>query len=90
LRASNPHLQAWSERNPERAGRLRPEEIDELLSIPEDTLQSIGVEHFVNVIERKRQLFEEVHAIAGTEYLELLEKLVTLIYEKIQPYRDRA
>ena len=29
-------------------------------------------------------------AVAGTEYIEYLEKTVDLLYEKIQPYRDRA
>ncbi len=41
-------------------------------------------------IERKRTLKEQVDAIAGTEYLELLEKMVALMYEKIQPYRERG
>jgi len=33
---------------------------------------------------------QQVHVIAGTEYLEVLEKLVALIYEKVQPYKDRV
>jgi transcriptional regulator with XRE-family HTH domain len=89
-KASNPHLLGWIERNPERARQLTADEIDELLSIPEETLNSIGVEHFIEIIERKRRLIQQVHAIAGTEYLDLLEKLVALMYDKIQPYRDRA
>ena len=51
---------------------------------------SFGVQHFVDQIERKRRLIHQVHAIAGTEYVELLEKLVALLYEKVQPYRDRV
>ena len=35
----------------------------------------------------RRKLVEQVHAIAGTEYLDLLEQFVTLLYEKVQPYR---
>jgi transcriptional regulator with XRE-family HTH domain len=89
-KAKNPQLLAWIERNPERARQLSADEADELLSIPDDTLSNIGVDPFIEVIERKRKLFQQVHAIAGTEYLELLEKLVALMFEKIQPYRDRA
>jgi transcriptional regulator with XRE-family HTH domain len=89
-KASNPQLLAWIERNPDRARQLSADEIDELMSIPDETLSGFGVEHFIEVIERKRRLIQQVHAIAGTEYLDLLEKLVALLYDKIQPYRDRA
>jgi transcriptional regulator with XRE-family HTH domain len=89
-KVTNPQLLAWLERNAERARQLSGDEIDELLSIPEETLNNYGVERFIEVIERKRKLFQQVHAIAGTEYLDLLEKLVALMYDKIQPYRDRA
>jgi transcriptional regulator with XRE-family HTH domain len=89
--ATQPELQSWLDRNPERARQLTTEEIDELLSLQGTggPLTSIGVEHYVGLIERKRQLIQQVHAIAGTEYLDVLEKLVTLMYEKVQPYRDR-
>jgi len=89
--ATQPELQAWIERNPDRAGRLSPEAIDELLSLQGTggPLTSFGVEHFVELMERKEKLIEKVHTIAATEYLELLEQLVTLLYEKVQPYRDR-
>jgi hypothetical protein len=43
----------------------------------------------VEVIERKRVLVRRVNAIAGTEYLEFLEKFVELLYEKVQPYANR-
>ncbi len=39
-------------------------------------------------IERRRRLVQQVHAVAGTEYLELLEQLVGLLYDKVQPARD--
>jgi transcriptional regulator with XRE-family HTH domain len=89
--ATQPELRSWAERNPERAGRFTAEEIEELLSLQGTggPLTSFGVEHFVDLIERKRKLVEQVHAIAGTEYLGLLEQLVGLIYEKVRPYRDR-
>jgi transcriptional regulator with XRE-family HTH domain len=90
--ATQPELKAWMERNPERAARLSDAELDELLSLQGTggPLTSFGVDHFVGQIERKRQLIEQVQAIAGTEYLDLLEQLVGLLFEKVQPYRDRA
>jgi hypothetical protein len=85
-------LLAWIERNPERAARLTLDEIDELLSLQGTggPLTAFGVAHFVELIERKRRLLEQVAVIAGTEYIDLLEQFVSLLYEKIQPYRDRA
>lgn len=90
--ATQPELLAWIERNPDRAARLTAEEVDELLSLQGTggPLTAYGVAHFVELIERKRKLMEQVAVIAGTEYIDLLESLVGLMYEKIQPYRDRA
>jgi transcriptional regulator with XRE-family HTH domain len=90
--ATQPEFLAWIERNPERARRLTDDEIDELLSLQGTggPMTPLGVEHFVAVIERRRKLIEQINAIAGTEYLDVLEKLVALMYEKIQPYADRA
>ena len=89
--ATQPELRAWMERNPDRARGLSEEEIDELLSLQGTggPLTAFGVEGFVERIERRRRLVQQVHAIAGTEYLDLLEQLVVLLYEKVQPYRDR-
>jgi DNA-binding XRE family transcriptional regulator len=89
--ATQPELRAWLERNPERAQRLSPAELDELLSLQGTggPLTSFGVEHFVEQLERRRRLVEQVQVIAGTEYLDVLEKLVGLLYEKVQPYADR-
>jgi transcriptional regulator with XRE-family HTH domain len=89
--ATQPELLAWLERNPGRARQLTGEEIDELLSVQGTggPLTRIGVEHYVELVERKRKLIQQVHAVAGTEYLELLEKFVALLFEKVQPYGDR-
>src|SRR5205823_1218644 len=78
--ATQPELLAWLERNPERARQLTWEEIDELLSVQGvgGPLTCIGVEHYVEIVERKRKLIQQVHAVAGTEYLDLLEKFVDL------------
>lgn len=90
-RVTQPELLAWMERNPQRAQRLNAEEIDELLSLQGTggPLTNFGVDHFVEHIERKRRLVEKVHAVAGTEYLDLLEQFVELLFDKVQPYRDR-
>jgi transcriptional regulator with XRE-family HTH domain len=90
--ATQPELRAWAERNPQRAAQLTPGELDEILSVQGTggPLTSFGVERYVELLERKRRLIEQVHAIAGTEYLEVLEKLLSLIYDKVQPYRDRS
>jgi transcriptional regulator with XRE-family HTH domain len=90
--ATQPQLHAWIERYPDRARQLTSEEMDELLSLQGTggPLTPAGVEHFVNLMERKRKLLRQVHAVAGTEYLDLLEKMVELMYERVQPYGDRA
>jgi transcriptional regulator with XRE-family HTH domain len=89
--ATQPELLGWMERNQERAKQLTPDEVDELLSLQGTggPLTSMGVEHFVSLIERKRKLVDKVQAIAGTEYIKLLEQLVELMYDKVQPYGDR-
>jgi hypothetical protein len=89
--ATQPELLVWLERNPERAARLTADEIDELLSLQGTggPMTSFGVENFVGMIERKRDLMDKVQAIAGTEYVDLLQQLVDLLYEKVQPYAER-
>ncbi len=89
--ATQPELLAWLERNPERAKQLNQEEMDELLSLQGTggPLTSLGVEHYVGAVERKRRLLDKVQAIAGTEYLDLLEQVVDLMFDKVQPYGDR-
>jgi transcriptional regulator with XRE-family HTH domain len=81
--ASQPLLQEWLQRHPD---RLTPDEIDELYSLQGTggPLTETGIEHFVERIERRRKLVRQVETLAGTEYLELLEKLVGALYEQIQ------
>jgi transcriptional regulator with XRE-family HTH domain len=90
--ATQPEVVAWLENHPDRARQFAEDEIDELLSLQGTggPLTASGIEHFVGVMERKRQIIQQVHAIAGTEYLELLEKFIRLLYEKVQPYRERS
>lgn len=89
--ATQPELLAWLADHPERAAELSALEIDELLSLQGTggPLTQFGVAHFVNQIERRRKILEQAAVIAGTEYVDLLEQFVGLLYEKIQPYRDR-
>ena len=76
----------------DRAARLTPAEIDELLSLQGTggPLTPLGVAHQVAEIERRRQILEQAAIIAGTEYVELLEQFVKVLYERIQPYRERG
>jgi transcriptional regulator with XRE-family HTH domain len=88
--ATQPELLAWMDRNPERARQLSAEEIDELVSLqgPGGPLTTMGVEGYVKRQERRRHLIQQINAISVTEFMELLEQLVGLIYEKVQPNRD--
>jgi transcriptional regulator with XRE-family HTH domain len=90
--ATQPELLAWLERNPDRAAQLTVGEMDELLSLQGTggPMTAFGVAHFVELIERKRRLMEQAAAVAGTEYIDMLEQFVQLLYEKIQPYRERG
>ncbi len=88
--ATQPVLLAWLEQHPDQARQFSPVELDELFSLQGTggPLTSEGLTHFIDRIQRKRQVKEQIDAIAGTEYLPLVEQLVGLIYEKIQPYRQ--
>lgn len=90
--ATQPELLAWLADNPERAARLSAAEIDELLSLQGTggPLTAFGVAHHVEEIERRRKILEQAAIIAGTEYVDLLEQFVKVLYEKIQPYRERG
>ena len=84
-RAVLPDLVNWLQRNPDRAGELRPDEITELLSMqtPGGPLEKLGVDHFVEILERRRRNIHQVVAIAGSEYMDALETLVRLMFEKL-------
>jgi transcriptional regulator with XRE-family HTH domain len=87
--ATHPQLRAWIDRNPDRARNLTGDEIEELVALQGSgaMLDGFGVEGFVQQIERRRSLLEQVRAIASTEYLKLLEDLVGLLYDRIQAPR---
>jgi hypothetical protein len=90
--ATQPELLAWIERNPDRVRQLAPEELDELLALQgaDGPLAAFGVESFVQRYERRRRLLQRVGAVADTEYLDLLEKLVDLLYDKVRPPTERG
>jgi DNA-binding Xre family transcriptional regulator len=85
VHATQPELRGWLERNPERARQFTVEEFRELLALQGEggPLANYGVEHFVELILRKRRLLRRVRAIAASEYLPLLEQIVGLLAEKI-------
>lgn len=89
--ALQPELRTWLERNPDRAAQLSTNELEELLSLQTtgSPLTPFSIAHFVERLERRRRIVAQVSAICGTEYVDLLEQLVGLLYEKIQPYADR-
>jgi len=78
-------LARWLERNGPRKMELRADEIAELLEMqsPGGPLERFGVEHVIDRIERRRRLVCQVAAIAASEYLELVEQFVALIFEKV-------
>jgi len=90
-KASQPELASWIQLHPDRAAQLTPAEAEELIGIqgPNGPLARIGVEKYIELIERKRQLLQHVGAIAATEYLCLLEQFVGLLYEKVRPPQGR-
>jgi len=83
---SQPELLAWLQRNEDRARQLTPSEIEELISMQGagGPLETVGVGRMIELLERKRELIGRVHAIAGSEYLALLEQFVGLVYDKIR------
>lgn len=87
--ACQPALRQWLEANPERAAKLTPEEIDELHSLQGTggPMTYFGVEHFVGVIERRRAILAKVATICGSDWIDMIERLVDLVYRDIQPYK---
>lgn len=85
--AENPELLAWLDRNAERASGLSSSDIDEMLALQEQgsAMTAIGVERFVELLERKRELVHRVKVLAGTEYLDLIERFVEVLYHKVNP-----
>ena len=88
-RAKTSDFVAWLEANKDRASQITPDEADELLMMegPHGVISRMGVEHAIELIERKRRLMRRVALIASTEQLDMLEQFVGLLFEKVQPPR---
>src|SRR5262249_11437442 len=80
-------LITWLERNPERASKLTPADVDDLLDrqAAGQATNSLDVDAVIRRLERRRELFDKVQTIADSEYLELLEQLVDLLHDKVAP-----
>ena len=89
---TSPELASWLERNAARRLELRTDEIVELLAMqaPGGLLERLGVEHAVDRLERRRKLLAQVKAVAASEYLELVEQFVGLVYEKVSAGKPSA
>jgi transcriptional regulator with XRE-family HTH domain len=90
-KATQPELASWVERHPDRAAQLTAAEAAEIIAIqgPNGPLARIGVEKYIELIERKRHMLRQASIIAGSEYFCLLEQFVNLLYEKVQPSPSR-
>ena len=83
--AALPDLNNWLERNKERAADFRADEIRELLAMQEvgGPLERLGVDQFVDLIERRRKVLDQVRLVAGTEFFHCVETMVGLIADKV-------
>jgi transcriptional regulator with XRE-family HTH domain len=83
--ASLPELSQWLERNKDRAADFRTDEIRELLAMQEagGPLERLGVDQFVERMERRRAVLDQIRVIAGTEYFDCVETMIGLISEKV-------
>lgn len=86
LLACQPIFCQWSIDHPDRFSELTPDEIDELLSLQATggPLTEFGVEHFVGILERRRKLHLQLDAIAGTDWLDHVERYLELVFQAIQ------
>jgi transcriptional regulator with XRE-family HTH domain len=80
-----PEFITWMERNANRAAEFRADEIQELLDLQAagGPMERLGVDHVVELIERRRELMFKVRLIAKSDELPFLEQLVDLIHEKV-------
>jgi transcriptional regulator with XRE-family HTH domain len=83
--AALPELTNWLERNRDRAADFRADEIRELLALqqPGGPLEQLGVVHFVEIIERRRKVLDQVRLVSGTEFFACVETMVGLIAERV-------
>ncbi|MBY0230996.1 MAG: helix-turn-helix domain-containing protein [Gemmataceae bacterium] len=82
--ATHPDLKAWIERNGERARQMSDDELAEVLAL-QAVPAGFSPEAAVARLERRRRVVAQVRAIAATEYLDLLEQVVSLLHDKVRP-----
>lgn len=89
--ATQPVVRNWLEDHPQQAALLTPVEMADLLSRQGTggPLTQHGLEQTLAQLERRRRLVDRVQILSETDYVDLLEKIVDGLFEKIQPYRDR-
>ena len=89
--ATQPELVAWLERNPDRRGGCRQRTATNCWPCKARRGRSEPSASRVscNAWKRRRKIVERIHAIAGTEYLDLLEQIVDLIHDRVQPGQRR-
>jgi hypothetical protein len=88
--ATQPRLKEWMDNERSEASRYTPAELEELMSMQGTggPLTDEGLAEARQLIERKRDLLRKVQAIAGTEYLGLLESMVQWLFRRTQPYGE--
>jgi hypothetical protein len=88
--STTPEVREWIEQNADRGAQITPEEADELLAMggPNGAIVRMGMEHCVELIERRRRLMRRVAAVAATDYMDVLEQIVGLMFDKIQSPRN--
>ena len=86
--ATQPQVKQWLENEANEAARYSQDEIGELLSMQGTggPLTAEGLQAALRLLDRKRRLVERVQIIAGTEHLSLLEGIVDVLFERVQPY----
>lgn len=91
IRAVQPELAKWLEVHPDRAEQLTLPDLQELVAIQSNNHPPApaNVEHFLDRLHRKRELLRKVDILAGTDHLPFLELLTSLLFERIQPHKDR-
>jgi transcriptional regulator with XRE-family HTH domain len=83
--ATMPELKSWLERNLDRAAQISQSEAEELLAMEgaNGPLAKVGVEHCVELLERRRRIMSQVKTISMTEYIDLLEQMIGLIHDRV-------
>jgi transcriptional regulator with XRE-family HTH domain len=87
LKASvlHPDMRTWIDDHPDRVALLSDHDVDDALAFQEAVSPSspLNASEFFDRLDRKRRLLERVHLVAGSAYFDLLDQLVSLLYDKV-------